>query len=66
VKPKPFHIVINHEFLIIMPKEDKFSSEQVMRIKINFNLANILASLTIMQDLGKGLGDTHLPIFLNQ
>jgi len=49
-----------------MPKEDKFSSEQVMRIKINFNLANILASLTIMQDLGKGLGDTHLPIFLNQ
>jgi len=66
VKPKPFHIVINIEFLIIMPKEDKFSSEQVMRIKINFNLANILASLTIMQDLGKRLGDTHLPIFLNQ
>lgn len=30
------------------------------------NLADILASLTITPNLGKGLGDMHLPIFLNQ
>ena len=61
MKPKPVHMVINIEFLIT--KGHKFFSSQLKRIKINMNLANILASWTIPGTLKRDMGIPTYPFF---